>query len=64
MTTALDRDTKDTLHLCYDFLNVYEDIFMDSDYYRMKRDYIMVRKEVVSVLKRHVKKTKRGTNKC
>ncbi len=58
--TALDRDTKDTLHLCYDFLKVYEDIFTDSDYYRMKQDYIMVRKEVVAVLKRHVKKPKKG----
>lgn len=57
--TALDRDTKDTLRLCYDFLKVYEDIFIDTDYYRMKRDYVMVRKEVVGVLKRHVKKTTR-----
>ena len=62
--TALDRDTKDTLRLCYDFLKIYEDIFLDSDFYRMKRDYIMVRKEVVSVLSRHVKKDKKGANKC
>jgi len=62
--TALDRDTKDALRLSYDFLKVYEDIFMDSDFYRMKHDYIMVRKEVVSVLNRHVKKPKKGTNKC
>ena len=56
---ALDRDTHDALGLCYAFLKVYEDIFMDSDFYRMKREYIMVRKEVVAVLKRHEKKTTR-----
>jgi len=60
--TALDRETRDTLRLCYDFLKVYEDIFMDSDYYRMKRDYIMVRKEVVDVLKRHTKKDNKKEN--
>ena len=62
--TALDRDTKDALRLSYDFMKIYEDIFMDSDYYRMKRDYIVVRKEVVDVLKRHEKKDNKGTNKC
>jgi len=62
--TALDRDTKDTLRLCYDFLKIYEDIFLDTDFYRMKRDYIMVRKEVVGVLKRHEKKDNKGANKC
>ena len=61
--TALDRDTKETLHLCYDFLKVYEDIFLDTDYYRMKRDYIMVRKEMAGVLRRHAKKDNKEANK-
>jgi hypothetical protein len=62
--TALDRETRDTLRLCYAFLKVYEDIFTDSDFYPMKREYIAVRKEVVSVLKRHEKKDNKGANKC
>lgn len=64
MSVALSRDTKDALRLCYDFLSVYGDIFMDSDFYMMKRDYIVVRKEVVAVLKRHEKKDNKETNKC
>ena len=64
MMTALDRDTKDALRLSYDFMKIYEDIFLDSDFYRMKRDYIMVRKEVVGVLKRHEKKDNKEANKC
>ena len=56
--TALNQNTKDALRLCYDFLNVYTDLFMDSDDYRLKKDYIMVRKEVVTVLKQHAKKEK------
>jgi len=62
--TALDRDTKDALRLSYDFLKIYEDIFLDSDFYRMKNDYITVRKEVVGVLKRHEKKDNKEANKC
>jgi len=62
--TALDRDTKDALRLSYDFLKIYEDIFLDSDFYPLKKDYIAVRKEVVSVLKRHEKKDNKGANKC
>ena len=53
---ALDRDTKDALRLCYDFMQIYGDLFMDSDFYRMKRDYVMVRNNAVAVLKRHEKK--------
>jgi len=64
MSAALNRDTKDALRLCYDFLKVYGDLFMDSDFYIMKRDYIAVRKEVVAVLKRHEKKDNKETNKC
>jgi len=48
--TALDRETKDTLRLCWDFMKAYEDIFLDSDFYRMKRDFIMVQKEMAGVL--------------
>ena len=64
MSVALNRDTKDALRLCYDFLSVYGDIFMDSDFYPLKKDYIMVRKEVVAVLNRHSKKDNKETNKC
>jgi len=62
--TVLDRETRDTLHLCWDFLKLYEDIFLDTDYYRMKRDFIMVRKEMAGVLKRHAKKDNKEANKC
>ena len=64
MSVALNRDTKDALRLCYDFMQIYGDLFMDSDFYIMKRDYIAVRKEVVAVLKRHEKKDNKETNKC
>ena len=57
--TALDRETRDALRLCWDFLKLYEDLFLDTDYYRMKRDFIMVRKEMAGVLTRHEKKIKR-----
>ena len=60
MSAALARDTKDALRLCYDFMQIYGDIFMDSDFYPLKKDYIAVRKEVVVVLKRHAKKDKKG----
>ena len=62
--TALDRETRDTLRLCYAFLKIYEDIFLDSDFYPLKKDYIAVRKEVVGVLKRHEKKDNKEANKC
>jgi|APGre2960657373_1045057.scaffolds.fasta_scaffold406399_1 hypothetical protein len=55
---ALDRETRDTLRLCWDFLKLYQDLFLDTDYYRMKRDFIMVRKEMSGVLIRHEKKRK------
>jgi hypothetical protein len=58
--TALDRETRDTLILCWEFLRAYEDVFLDTDFYRMKRDFVMVRKEMSDVLKRHVKKDKKG----
>ena len=64
MSAALNRDTKDALRLCYDFLKMYGDLFMDSDFYPLKKDYIMVRKEVAAVLKRHEKKDNKETNKC
>jgi hypothetical protein len=58
--TALDRETRDTLRLCWDFLKRYEDLFLDTDYYRMRRDFVMVRKEMSGVLIRHEKKTRRS----
>jgi hypothetical protein len=64
MSAALARDTKDALRLCYDFMQIYGDIFMDSDFYPLKKDYIAVRKEVVGVLKRHEKKDNKEANKC
>ena len=64
MSAALNRDTKDALRLCYDFLRLYRDIFMNSDFYPLEKDYIMVRKEVVEVLKRHEKKDNQRANKC
>ena len=64
MSAALNRDTKDALRLCYDFLRLYRDIFMNSDFYPLEKDYIRVRKEVVEVLKRHEKKDNKEANKC
>lgn len=58
--TALDRETRDTLRLCWDFLKRYEDLFLDTDFYPMRRDFIMVRKEMSGVLIRHEKKRKKN----